>query len=98
MPAAARADSQYLRGTDRVSKTSDNDRTTTTLGDSEEACVVTTPRDTVPEFIQVHEYPEEIEPSIDAKKSGNILPDEPSWPQLAQHPSGLMPQTAAFIG
>jgi hypothetical protein len=34
----------------------------------------------------------------DAKESGNILTDEPSWPQFGQHPSDLMPETAALIG
>jgi hypothetical protein len=67
MPAAALADSQYLRSTGCVSKTSDNEDTTATLGDSEEPCIDTTPRDTVPEFIQVHEYPEEIDSFIDTK-------------------------------
>jgi hypothetical protein len=67
MPAAALADSQYLRGTVRVSKTADNEDTTAPLGDSEEPCIDSSPRDAVPEFVQVHEYPEEIDASIDAK-------------------------------
>jgi hypothetical protein len=67
MPAAAFADSQYLRGTLRVSKTADNEDATTTLGRSEPARIDSSPRDTVPELIQVHEYPEEIVSLTDAK-------------------------------
>jgi hypothetical protein len=98
MPAAALADSQYLRGTVRVSKTSDNEHATTPLGNSEESPIDNSPRDTVPEFIQVHEDPEEIAASIAAKESGNILSDDPSWPQFGQDASELMPETATLSG
>jgi hypothetical protein len=98
MPAAALADSQYLRGTLRVSKTADKEDAPPPLGNSEETAIDDSPCDTVPEVIQVHEDPQEIEASIDAKESKNILTGEPSWPQFSQHPSDLMPETAAFIG
>jgi hypothetical protein len=52
MPAAAFADSQYLRGTARVSKTADNEDATAPLGDSEVTRVQNSPRDTIPEVIQ----------------------------------------------
>jgi hypothetical protein len=55
MPAAAFADSQYRRGTARVSKTADNEHATATLGDSEPARIDNSPGDTVPEVCQVSE-------------------------------------------
>jgi len=67
MPAAVLADSQYRRGTARVSKTADNEHATATLGDSEPARIQNSPRDTVPEVVHVHEDPSEVESSIAAK-------------------------------
>jgi hypothetical protein len=100
IPAAAFADSQYLRGTARVSKTADNEDTAATLGDSEPARVQNPPGHAVPEVDQPPEYATEVGAwsGSAGKQSGNILNDHPAWPQLAQHPLELMPETAALAG
>jgi hypothetical protein len=60
MPAAAFADSQYLRGTARVSKTADNEHPTTTLGDSEVTRVQNPPGHTKPDVDQPPQYDTEV--------------------------------------
>lgn len=96
MPAAAFADSQYLRGTGCVSKTSDNEDATATLGDSEESRVQYSPGDAIPELPQAQKYSREVSSVVGGKESGNILNDRPSWPQFGQHPLELKPETAAL--
>jgi hypothetical protein len=60
MPAAAFADSQYRRGTGRVSKTADNEDTTTTLGDSKKSRVQNPPGHAKPELDQPPQYDTEV--------------------------------------
>jgi hypothetical protein len=64
MPAAAFADSQYLRGTEWVSKTSDNEHATTTLGDSEPTRVQNPVRPPIPEFGQTPENNTDVFPAV----------------------------------
>jgi hypothetical protein len=96
MPAAALADSQYRRGTGRVSKTADNEDTTASLGDSEPARVQYAVGPPVPELAQPPEDGRHVPSSVRAKQSGNILNKRPSWPHLGQYPLELKPETAAL--
>src|SRR5215471_1184860 len=96
IPAAAFADSQYLRGTLRVSKTADNEHAPAPLGDSEESRVQYAPGDAIPELRQPQKYSMEVASVVGAKESGNILDECPGWPQLGQYPLEFKPQTAAL--
>jgi hypothetical protein len=98
MPAAAFADSQYLGGTALVSKTSDNDDAAPTLGYSEPSRVQNPVGPPVPEVGQTAENDTEVGTPVAGKESRNILNDAPPWPQLAQDPLELKPETAALAG
>ena len=95
MPPAALADSQYLRGTGTVSKTADNEDSTTTLGHSEPARVQYSVGPPVPELAQPPEDGRHVPSVARAKESGNILNEAPLWPQLGQDAVELMPERAA---
>jgi hypothetical protein len=96
MPAAALADSQYRRGTARVSKTADNEDTTAALGDSEPARVQYAVGPPVPEVAQPPEDGRHVPSPVGTKQSGNILNEAPPWPQFGQDASELKPETAAL--
>ena len=100
MPAAALADSQYLRGTRRVSKTADNEDATAPLGDSEVTRVQNPPGHAIPEVDQPPQYDTEVGAwrGSAGKQSGNIFNDHPAWPQDGHDPFEFKPETAALAG
>lgn len=67
MPAAAFGLKQYLRRCGPVSKTSDNEDATASLGYSEELCIQHSPRHAVPEVIQVIDDSVEVASVLDAE-------------------------------
>jgi hypothetical protein len=98
MPAAAFADSQYRRGTGCISKTSDNEDSTPTLGHSEPSRVQNPVGPPIPDVGQTAENDTEIASAMGAKESGNIFNNHPLWPQLGHDSSELKPQSAALAG
>src|SRR5262249_48755830 len=64
MPAAAFADSQYLRGTARVSRTADNEHATASLGDSEPSRVQNSVGPPIPELPQSQQEVSEVSATI----------------------------------
>jgi hypothetical protein len=64
IPAAARALNEYFSGTSSITKMSDNEHTTASLGDSEVLSVKHSEREPIPKFSQRREDGAQIPSSV----------------------------------
>jgi hypothetical protein len=98
IPRAALALKKNLWGTG-LSKTSDNEQTSATLGDSEKLAVKDTPANPIPAFD--HENALDfckVSSVVRTEKSGNILKQEPSGSKLAQESRKLVKESCTRPG
>jgi hypothetical protein len=93
IPCAALGLKKNLLGT-WLSKTSDNEHTSASLGDSEVLRVKHTPRQTITEFIQGFEDDSEIVSVSRRKEAGHVFENKPSRPKLSQDSDNLPEQAA----
>jgi hypothetical protein len=80
MPRQAVALKKYRRGTSCVSKTSDNEHATPSLGYSEELSVQDPVGPPVPEFFQPPEEGSKRPSAVRTKDTGDVLPNHPAGP------------------
>ena len=97
MPAQAFALKKYRCGTPPVSKMSDNEDATASLGHSEELSVQHSPGATIPEFRQRPDDGAEVPPAVRGQNTGDVFPDDPARPQSASKPAKLDGQVATRI-
>jgi hypothetical protein len=97
MPVQARALKKYRRGTPPVSKVSDNEDSTASLGHSKELSVQHSPGATIPELRQRPEDGAKIPPSAGRQNASDVLPNDPPRPQSASKPRKLDGQVATRI-
>ena len=83
MPRQAIALKKYRRGTTPVSKMSDNEDATASLGHSDELSVQHSPGATIPEFRQRPEDGTKIPPAVRRQNTGDVFPDDPARPKSA---------------
>jgi hypothetical protein len=76
MPTAAFALKKNLSGA-FGSKTRDKEYSTAPLGDSEEARVKSSPRNTIPEFVHFTEEGEEVSSVVGSEETRNVFQHEP---------------------
>ena len=76
MPAAAFALKKNLSGA-VASKTRDKEYSTAPLGDSEEASVKSSPRNTIPEFVHFTEEGEEVPSVVGSEETRDVFQHEP---------------------
>jgi hypothetical protein len=76
MPTAAFALKKNLSGA-VASKTRDNEYSTAPLGDSEEASVKSSPRNTIPELVHFIEEGEEVPSVVGSEETGDVFQHEP---------------------
>jgi hypothetical protein len=77
------------------SKMSDNEHSTASLGDSEEASVQHSVGVPIPEFAQRPEDGTQVPSSVARQESSDVLDDAPPRPQLAKDAVKLPPESAA---
>ena len=97
IPAQAFALKKYRRGTSPVSKMSDNEDATASLGHSEELSVQHSPGATIPEFRQRPDDGAKVPPAVRGQDTGDVFPDDPPRPQSASKPAKLDGQVATRI-
>ena len=97
IPAQAFALKKYRRGTPPVSKMSDNEDATASLGHSEELSVQHSPGATIPEFRQRPDDGAKVPPAVRGQNTGDVFPDDPPRPQSASKPAKLDGQVATRI-
>ncbi len=97
IPAHALALKKYRRGTSPVSKMSDNEDATATLGHSEELSVQHPPGATIPEVRQRREDGAKVPASVRGQNSGNVFPDNPTGPKAASKPAKFEGQVATRV-
>ena len=76
MPTAAFALKKNLSGA-VASKTRDNEYSTASLGDSEESCIKTSPRNTIPELVHFIEEGEEVPSIVGSVETWDVFQHEP---------------------
>jgi hypothetical protein len=76
MPTAAFALKKNLCGA-VASKTRDNEYSTASLGNSEEASVKSSPRNTIPEFVHFTEEGEEVSPVVGSEDTWHVFQHDP---------------------
>jgi hypothetical protein len=97
IPLAAFGLKKYLRGTGRVSKTSDNEHATAALGDSEVLSVQHSVGEPIPESPQVSEDGSKRPPSVDRQEARDVLEDDPTGSKLSHEPGDLPVEIAALV-
>ena len=97
IPAQAFALKKYRRGTAPVSKMSDNEDATASLGHSEELSVQDSPGATIPEFRQRPEDGAKVPSAVRGQDTGDVFPDDPPRPQSASKPAKLDGQVATRV-
>jgi hypothetical protein len=97
IPAQAFALKKYRCGTPPVSKMSDNEDTTASLGHSEELSVQHSPGTAIPEFRQRPEDCAKIPSTVRRQDAGDVFPDNPPRPQSASKAGKLDGQLATRI-
>jgi len=97
IPAQALALKKYGRGTAPVSKMSDNEDATASLGHSEELSVQHSPGATIPEFRQRNDDGAKIPPAVRGQNSGHVFPDNPAGPKAASKPAKFEGQAATRV-
>jgi hypothetical protein len=97
MPAQAFALKKYRCGTPPVSKMSDNEDATASLGHSKELSVQHSPGATIPEFRQRPDDGAEVPPAVRGQNTGDVFPDDPPRPQSASKLAKLDGQVATRI-
>jgi hypothetical protein len=97
IPAQAFALKKYRCGTPPVSKMSNNEDATASLGHSEELSVQHSPGATIPEFRQRPDDGAEVPPAVRGQNTGDVFPDDPARPQSASKPAKLDGQVATRI-
>ena len=97
IPAQAFALKKYRCGTSPVSKMSDNEDATASLGHSEELSVQHSPGATIPEFRQRPDDGAKVPPAVRGQDTGDVFPDDPPRPQSASKPAKLDGQVATRI-
>jgi hypothetical protein len=96
MPRQAVALKKYRRGTSPVSKISDNEDPTPSLGYSKVLSVKNSVGDPIPAFPQESEKHSKRPPSITRQHAGDVLPYQPSTPQPASKSSELNRELATL--
>ena len=98
IPAAARGVKKNLCEA-WLSKTSDNEHSAASLGDSEKLAVEHTPRNPIPALDHENaEHFRKVSAAVATEKSGNILEDKPSGSKLAQDSRKLIKEASALPG
>lgn len=95
IPAAALWLKKYLSGTSCVSKTSDNEDTTTSLGHSEPLSVKQTVGEPIPHVPQRPEDGSQITPPPRRQKTADVFDETPPRADLAEDSLILEPETRA---
>jgi len=95
IPRAALGESEY-RGGAWSARTADNEHAAAALRDTEVLCIQSSPRDVVPEFVQVMEDDPEVTSASRGEKSGNILDNAPAGPYCAKDAREFKPERAAL--
>src|SRR5690606_6699561 len=96
IPFAAFGLKKYLDGTGCVSKTSDNEHTTASLGHSEVLSVKHTVGVPIPEFRQRPEDGSHVPPSVRRQKSRDVLDDHPTGTELIKDTSELEEESGSL--
>jgi hypothetical protein len=97
IPAQAIALMKYRRGTPPVSKMSDNEDATASLGHAEELSVQHSPGATIPEFSQRPEDGTKVPSAIRGQNTGDVFPNNPTGPQAASQPAKFKGQVATRV-
>jgi hypothetical protein len=97
IPAQAFALKKYRCCTSPVSKMSDNEDATASLGHSEELSVQHSPGGTIPEFRQRPDDGAKVPPAIRGQYAGDVFPDDPPRPQSASKAAKLDGQVATRV-
>lgn len=97
MPAQAFALKKYRSGTVPVSKMSDNEDATASLGHSEELSVQDSPGATIPDVRQRPEDGSKIPSAVRRQDAGDVFPDDPPRPQSRSKLAKLDGQLATRI-
>jgi len=97
IPAQALALKKYRCGTAPVSKMSDNEDATASLGHSEELSVQHSPGATIPEFRQRPEDGAKIPSAVRRQNTGDVFPDDPTGPKAASKSAKLDGQLTTRI-
>ena len=97
IPAQAFPLKKYRHGTAPVSKMSDNEDATASLGHSEELSVQHSPGATIPEFRQRPDDGAKVPPAVRGQNAGDVFPDDPPRPQSASKAAKLDGQVATRV-
>jgi hypothetical protein len=97
MPAQARALKKNRSGTSPVSKISDNEDTTTTLGHSKILSVKHSVGEPIPAFDHAPEEGTKVPSSVARQNSGDILPHDPAGAKAISQSHKRKGQVAALV-
>ena len=85
IPSQAVRLKKNLCGISPVSRMSDSEDSTASLGDSKVLSVKNSPRDMIPAFLPFPENKFEVLSAIRRKTSGDVLPEKPLWPNFLEN-------------
>jgi len=95
IPRAALGESEY-RGGAWSTRTADNEHAAAALRDTEVLCIQSSPRDVVPEFVQIMEDDPEVTSASRGEKPGNIFDNAPAGPYCVKDAREFKPERAAL--
>jgi hypothetical protein len=98
MPRQASGLKKYRCGTFCVSKISDNEHATATLGDSEVLSVENAVSEPIPEFAQRPEEGSKRPPSVNRQNAWDVFPDNPRRPDALREREELKGEVSARVG
>jgi hypothetical protein len=96
IPLAAVGLKKYLRGTGRVSSTSDNEHTAASLGHSEVLSVKHPVRPPIPEVGQGSQNDSHVPATVRREKARDVLDENPTGSELASETHELVEKSGSF--